>query len=86
MESSKSEFPTLSSALGNPAKGSRISTFPQRRRLSHAQKRQKKTMTMGNISNCKTNQPKVTFSNCLTGVFLLPNPSITTGQTGMGAQ
>jgi hypothetical protein len=32
MENSKSEFPTLSTGLGNPAKGGLISTFPPRRR------------------------------------------------------
>jgi hypothetical protein len=34
--------------------------------VSHT-KKQKNTMAMGNDSNCKTNQPKVTFSNRLTG-------------------
>jgi hypothetical protein len=32
VENSKSEFPTLSTGLGNPAKDSRIPTFPPRRR------------------------------------------------------
>ena len=51
-----------------PGKDRRVSTFPQRRRrLSQTQKHQKTTMSTGNISNRKTNQPKVTFSNCLTG-------------------
>ena len=34
VENSQNEFPTLSTGLGNPAQGSRIPTFPQRRQLS----------------------------------------------------
>ena len=58
MENSKSqdEFPTLSSALGNPAKNqtpdSHIPTAP--------------TAT-GNISKLQDDSAKVTFLNCLTG-------------------
>jgi hypothetical protein len=32
VENSQNEFPTLPTGLGNPAKDSRIPTFPQRRR------------------------------------------------------
>jgi hypothetical protein len=32
VENSQSEFPTLSTGLGNPAKDGRIPTFPPRRR------------------------------------------------------
>jgi hypothetical protein len=40
VENSQNEFPTLSTGLGNPAKGSRIPTFPPRRRRDQIYKKE----------------------------------------------
>jgi hypothetical protein len=39
LENSQSEFPTLSTGLGNPSKGGRIPTFPPRRRRDKSRRK-----------------------------------------------
>jgi hypothetical protein len=68
VENSKDEFPTLSTALGNPAKGAGFPHFHSDGGgcLTHEKTKEKQWHRVTFLS-CKTIHPKVTFSNCLTG-------------------
>jgi hypothetical protein len=44
VENSQSEFPTLPTGLGNPAKNGRIPTFPPRRRRLNFEERKSEKM------------------------------------------
>jgi hypothetical protein len=63
VENSESEFPTLPSALGNPAKNA---GFPHFHSHDGGGGRTPNSTTMGNISKLQNDQPKVTFLDCLT--------------------
>jgi hypothetical protein len=67
VENSKSEFPTLSSALGNPAKSAGFPHFHSDDGGYAAPQPTRMMIAMGNIFKLQDDQPKVTFSNCLTG-------------------
>jgi hypothetical protein len=60
-------FPTLSSALGNPAKGAGFPHFHSDDGGCLTQKKDRKVMSKSYIPKLQDDRSKVTFLNCLTG-------------------